>query len=134
MLPQLHRHALRDTILPVGGGRDGKAPIFAPKGTKFDTSFYVLHHLPEIWGSDAEEFNPDRWDTMKPKPWEYVPFGGGPRQCLGQIKAMLETSYVVVRMLQEFQNIESRDERPWKGQVKLTVKNAHGCLVSLTPA
>jgi len=134
VLPQLNRHALRDTILPIGGGPDGKSPIFVPEGTNFDTSFYVLHHLPEIWGPDAEEFNPDRWDTIKPGPWEYVPFGGGPRQCTGQIKATLETSYVVVRMLQEFQNIESRDDRPWKGQVRLTAKNAHGCLISLTSA
>jgi len=49
----LGRAALRDTILPVGGGPDGYSPIFAPKGTRFDISFYSLHHLPEIWGPDA---------------------------------------------------------------------------------
>jgi cytochrome P450 len=133
-LPQLNRHALRDTVLPVGGGPDGRSPIFAPRGTKFDTSFYVLHHLPQIWGSDAEDYKPERWDTIKPNPWEYVPFAGGPRVCAGQQKATLEASYVVARMLQEFQRIESRDDRQWRGQVRLTAKNAHGCLVSLTPA
>jgi cytochrome P450 len=53
--------------------------------------------------------------------------------CLGQQKATLEASYVVARMLQEFQNIESRDERPWQGQVRLTARNANGCLVSMEP-
>jgi cytochrome P450 len=47
-----------------------------PQGTKFDAAFYVLHHLPEIWGPDVEEFKPERWDTMKPNAWEYIPFGG----------------------------------------------------------
>ncbi|KAF4634825.1 hypothetical protein G7Y89_g3274 [Cudoniella acicularis] len=113
VLPQLNRHALRDTILPVGGGPDGRSPIFVPFGTKFDTSFYVLHHLPNIWGPDVEEFRPERWDTMKPNAWEYVPFAGGPRVCAGQQKATIEASYVVARMLQEFEKVESRDDRPW---------------------
>jgi cytochrome P450 len=134
VFPNLGRTALRDTILPVGGGLEGRSPIFVPKGTRFDTSFYTLHHDPDIWGPDAEEFNPDRWDTIKPNAWEYVPFGGGMRTCLGQQKATLETSYVVARMMQEFQKIESRDDRPWQGYTALTARNANGCLVSLTPA
>ena len=52
----------------------------------------------------------------------------------GQQKALLEASYVVARMLQEFEGIESRDGRPWEGQVRLTAKNAYVCLVSLVPA
>jgi cytochrome P450 len=134
VFPTLGRAALRDTILLVGGGPDGRSPIFAPKGTRFDTSFYSLHHLPEIWVPDAEEFNPDRWDTIQPNAWEYVPFGGGMHICLGQQKATLETAYVVARMMQEFQKIESRDGRPWQGHTALTVRNANSCLVSLTPA
>jgi cytochrome P450 len=86
IFPTLGRAALRDTILPVGGGPDGLSPIFSPKGTRYDTSFYSLHHIPEIWGLDAEEFKPDRWDTIKPSAYEYVPFGGGMRTCLGQHK------------------------------------------------
>jgi cytochrome P450 len=134
VFPTLGRAALRHTILLVGGGLDGRSPIFALKGTRFDTSFYSLNHLPEIWGPDAEEFSPDRWDTIKPNAWEYVPFGGGIHTCLGQQKATLETFYVVARMMQEFQKIESRDNRPWQGHTALTARNANGCLVSLTPA
>ncbi|KAH8674492.1 cytochrome P450 [Tricladium varicosporioides] len=134
VLTNLSRTALRDTILPVGGSPDGHSPIFVPRGTKLFTSFYALHRLPSIWGLDAAEFKPERWDTVKPTEWEYAPFSGGGRKCAGQQKAVLETSYVVVRMLQEFQMIESRDDRPWVGQMKLTVKNAHGCLVTLVPA
>ena len=131
VFPATNRVALRNTTLPVGGGPDGRSPIYVPAGTKFDTAFYVLHRLPEIWGPDAEEFKPDRWDTFKPGAWEFVPFGGGARVCMGQQKAMMEASYVVARLLQEFGEIEGRDEREWKGKLELTAKNAHGCKVAL---
>jgi len=130
----MNRVALRNTKLPVGGGPDRRSPIYVPAGTMFDTAFYVLHRLPEIWGSDADEFKPDRWDTFKPGQWEFVPFGGGGRMCAGQQKAMMEASYVVVRMLQEFTGIQSRDEEKWKGNVQLTAKNANGCKIALTKA
>jgi len=69
---------------------------------------------------------------FQPASWEYIPFAGGPRMCTGHQKATLEASYVVARMLQKFEKIESRDSRPWAGQVRLTSRNANGCLVSLT--
>ena len=94
----------------------------------FDTSFYALHRLPSIWGSDADEFKPDRWETFKPSYWEFQPFGGGPRACAGRQKALAEGAYIIVRMLQE------RDEREWVGQVQLTMKNLNGCLVAMIPA
>ena len=120
-------------MLPVGGGPDGSSPIFCPAGTIYDASYFALHREPSIWGLDAEHFNPDRWETFKPRTWEYQPFGGGPRSCAGRQKALAEASYVIVRMLQEFRRIESRDERPWAGQLKLTMKSLHGCKVALTP-
>ncbi|KAL9124979.1 MAG: hypothetical protein Q9217_005758 [Psora testacea] len=132
VFPQMNRIALKDTTLPTGGGPTGTKPIFVPKGTNFDTSWYNLHRLPSIWGVDADEFKPERWDYFKPGPWQFVPFGGGPRGCLGRTKALTEASYVTVRILQEFSNIESRDDRDWTGQVQLTAKNANGCKIALT--
>ena len=130
----MNRVALRDTKLPVGGGPNGRSSIFVPAGTMFDTALYVLHRLPEIWGPEVEQFNPDRWDTFRPGAWEYVPFAGGPRGCVGQVKATMEASYVITRLLQVFKGIESRDEKEWKGQVELTAKNANGCKVAFTAA
>lgn len=75
----MNRVSLTDTTLPVGGGPDGKSPIYVPKGTMFDTSYYVLHRLHSIWGPSAEIFDPDRWDTFRPGAWEFLPFGAGPR-------------------------------------------------------
>jgi cytochrome P450 len=88
-----------------------------------------------IWGVDALEFRPERWEgSSKPSTFEFMPFGTGLRQCLGQQKATMETSYIVVRMLQEFEEIKSEDDRPWQGQVALTAKNANGCLILVRPA
>ena len=128
----MNRVALVDTILPRGGGPDGKSPIFARAGTGFDTSWYNLHRLKSVWGDDADEFRPGRWKSgFKPDPSVYMPFGIGPRSCLGRVKARVEAAYVIVRFLMEFGRIESRDGREWRGQVQLTAKNVNGCRVAL---
>ncbi|MCJ1246458.1 hypothetical protein MMC30_003665 [Trapelia coarctata] len=130
----MNRVALRNTTFPIGGAPDGHSPIYIPAGTMFDTAFYVLHRLPGIWGADAEEFKPDRWDAFNPGAWEFVPFGGGARMCVGQQKAIMEASYVVARLFAGIWRIERRDERVWTGQVQLAAKNANGCQVSLSLA
>ncbi|KAL8945634.1 MAG: hypothetical protein Q9222_007855, partial [Ikaeria aurantiellina] len=53
IFPQMNRGALTPTILPTGGGPHGNSPIYCPKGTIFDTAYYVLHRDPTIWGPDA---------------------------------------------------------------------------------
>ena len=132
VFPQMNRIARIDTVLPRGGGPDGKLPVFAPAGTGFDTSWYNLHRLKSVWGEDAEEFRPDRWKGgFKPDSSQYMPFGMGPRSCLGRVKARVEASYVIVRILQIFNQIESRDSKDWTGQVQLTAKNVDGCKVVL---
>ena len=134
VFPQMNRVALCDTILPKGGGLNGESPIHVRKGTMFDTAFYVLHRQQDIWGADAEMFKPDRWATFKPDVWQYQPFGGGPRACVGKQKALTEASYVIVRILREFTRIESRDTQEWTGKVQLTAKNANGCKVAFFQA
>jgi cytochrome P450 len=63
-----------------------------------------------------------------------MPFGAGLRQCLAQQKATMETSYIVSRLLQEFREIRSEDDRKYQAQVALTAKNLFGCVVSLVAA
>ena len=132
VFPQMNRVARVDTVLPRGGGPDGQSSVFAPAGTGFETSWYNLHRLKSVWGEDADEFRPDRWkEGFKPDPSQYMPFGIGPRSCLGRVKARIEASYVIVRIMQEFSQIESRDSKEWTGQVQLTAKNANGCKIAL---
>ncbi|KAK6074250.1 cytochrome P450 [Seiridium cupressi] len=68
VFPQNNRVALKDTILPAGGGSDGNAPVFAPAGTLFDACFATLHRDPNIWGPNADEFVPPAGKTITALP------------------------------------------------------------------
>ncbi len=92
-----------------------------------------MHRRKDIYGPDADVFNPDRWDEGLRPGWGYLPFNGGPRICVGQIFALTEASYTIVRLLQEFGGIEDRDGTPWEEALSLTVASAKGVAVALTP-
>jgi cytochrome P450 len=83
LLPVNGRQALKDTFLPVGGGPDRKQPIAIMKGEQVGYSAYVMHRRHDIWGPDADEFVPARWEGRK-LGWEFIGFSGGPRVCLGR--------------------------------------------------
>ena len=108
VVPENSRRAVRDTTLPRGGGPDGLSPIYIRKGEEVLYGVHVMHHRKDLWGDDADEFRPDRWVGLKPG-WEYLPFNGGPRVCIGQQFALTEAGYVVVRILQKYDAIENLD-------------------------
>lgn len=140
VVPANSREATEDTTLPVGGGPNGTAPIFIKKGTLVVWSVYAMHRRKDFYGEDAEEFRPERWlddpvtgrKGLRPG-WEYLPFNGGPRICLGQQFALTEASYTTVRLCQAFDKIESRDPEPWTESLALTCTNLGGAKVSLHP-
>jgi len=86
VVPVNSRVATKDTTIPVGGGPDGKSPIFVRKGQPVDYSVHVMHRRKDLWGPDADEFRPERWVGRKVG-WEYLPFNGGPRICLGRMSS-----------------------------------------------
>ncbi|KAJ8127797.1 hypothetical protein O1611_g5836 [Lasiodiplodia mahajangana] len=131
IFPLLGRVALCDTILPTGGGPNRDRPIFVPKGSAVVMAYYALHRDTRVFGDNIEEFRPERWDSVTPQQWEFLGFGNGDRACLGQQKALIEAAYVLARFSREFTSLESRDEREWKGELKLTCKSAHGCKVAV---
>ncbi|KAF2812906.1 cytochrome P450 [Mytilinidion resinicola] len=133
VVPANTREAIRDTFLPRGGGADGNAPLFVKKGTQVLYSVYSMHRRRDFFGDNSEEFRPERWEGLQPR-WEYLPFNGGPRICLGQQFALTEASFVVVRLLQEFAGIEARDEEPWMELYTLVVCSKNGVQVGLARA
>ncbi|KAH8691445.1 cytochrome protein [Talaromyces proteolyticus] len=133
VVPVNTRMANKDTYLPVGGGPDGKDPIFVPKGQEVFYSVYSMHRLPEVYGPDATEYRPERWENLKPG-WAYIPFNGGPRICIGQQFALAEAGYTIARIVRQFTKIECRDTRPFKEGLTLTLASKNGTKVALTPA
>lgn len=105
---RIWRVAVRDTVLPVGGGPDQKSPVFVPRGTPVVLGIWSMNHDKDIYGDDVEEFNPDRWLGRKPL-WEFTPFLGGPRICPAQQQVLTYSIYLLVRLTQKFAHIENCD-------------------------
>ncbi|OQD74117.1 hypothetical protein PENDEC_c012G03724 [Penicillium decumbens] len=105
VVPFNRRTATCDTTLPRGGGPDGQSPMYIRKGQSIVYSTHVMHRRKDLWGPDADSFVPERWASRKAG-WEYIPFNGGPRICIGQQFALTEAGYVLVRLLQRFDQIE----------------------------
>lgn len=81
--PSLQRVAIRDTVLPRGGGPDGGSPIAVPRNSTIQLGIYLAHRRKDIWGEDANEFVPERWEGRK-KGYDFIPFLAGPQVCLGR--------------------------------------------------
>jgi Cytochrome P450 len=149
-VPSNARTAIRDTVLPLGGGPDGRSPILVRKGQKVMYITWAMHRRTSLWGPDANEFRPERWEEDAKKGWEYLPFNGGPRICLGrefhrifslfilnrlrtEQYALAESSYMIVRILQQFDTIENADpeiiEPPLRPQI--TLLHGHGVRIRL---
>lgn len=67
-------------------------------------SKWVLHRRPDLWEA-PEEFQPERWrpeNTKNIVPWSYIPFGAGPRMCIGMPFAQLEMRLLLATILQRF--------------------------------
>ncbi|KAI0124110.1 cytochrome P450 52A1 [Xylariales sp. AK1849] len=136
VVPVNLREAVEDTTLPMGGGKDGQSPVFVPKGQAVMWNLWTMHRREDVYGSDAAYFCPERWlggDGPPLRPgFAFLPFNGGPRICLGQQFALTEASYIIVRMMQEFNSIEGIDDGPWREKITLTTVNATGCRVKVT--
>lgn len=130
---QTTRVALNDTTLPVGGGPTGKEPIFIQKGDIVNSNRYLMHRDLEYWGDDGEEFWPERWETARPY-WKFVPFGGGPRICPAHVLVDTECSYMIFKIVREFESIEARDDRPYQAVMRAGPSNLHGVNVAFKVA
>ena len=83
---------------------------------------------------DPEEFRPERWRDLRRLTYEYLPFNAGPRICIGQQFALTQLAMVVFRLLQAFETIERRDDRPPTQRLGLNLSMVHGCWVRMRPA
>lgn len=134
-VPINFRAANKNTTLPKGGGPTGQDPILIRRGDSIIYTIGVTQKDEHYYGSDSLDFNPDRWleERTRKLGWAYLPFNGGPRICLGQQFAIIETSYVIVRLLQTFDNFELMDnEYPPRKIINVTMDLLNGCNVKIS--
>ncbi|XP_057619735.1 cytochrome P450 3A25 [Chionomys nivalis] len=78
--------------------------MLIPKGTIVMMPIYPLHRDPEYW-PEPEEFRPERFSKENKgstDPYVYMPFGNGPRNCLGMRFALISMKLAVISVLQNF--------------------------------
>ncbi|XP_075795521.1 thromboxane-A synthase isoform X5 [Pelodiscus sinensis] len=75
-----------------------------PAGAIVEIAVGHLHYNPEFW-PEPEKFIPERFTAeakLQHNPFAYLPFGAGPRSCIGMRMALLEMKMTLLRILQKF--------------------------------
>lgn len=96
-VPYNLRACLKDSTLP---GQAGQPDIGCLKDDVIIYSTFAMQRRKDLYPpvsakfADPAIFSPERWDNWSPKPWQFVPFNGGPRICVGQNFAVSTLSVV----------------------------------------
>lgn len=74
------------------------------KGSILVINIYGLHHRKDLWGDDAEEFNPERFmlDNFGDKQQFFIPFSAGKRNCIGYRYAYSSFKIMLIKLLRNF--------------------------------
>ncbi|KAF7315083.1 hypothetical protein MIND_00022500 [Mycena indigotica] len=126
-VPHNIRQTVNSTVWPAT--QSDEKPLYIPAGTTILYSVLLMQRRPDLWGPDADLFDPDRFLDHRAKqylshPFRFLPFNAGPRICLGQQFAYNEMSFVIIRLLQNFSSMhldvnacapEDRPPSDWQG-------------------
>ncbi|WP_455354107.1 cytochrome P450 [Streptomyces sp. SYSU K217416] len=105
-----------------------------PAGSFLLLSTYITHRNPEFWdnpeGFDPERFTRER-SAGRPR-YAYVPYVGGPRNCVGLAFANMELTIVVASILQRF-HLDMVPGHPVVMQPDISLRAKHGIRMTLRP-
>jgi cytochrome P450 len=95
---------------------------------------YLTHRLPTFW-ENPDNFDPERFAqqqvTKRPR-YAYYPFGGGPRQCIGEIFALTEMQLIIAMVAQKYR-LHLVPGHPVEEEPMFTLRPRHGILMTLEP-
>uniref|UniRef100_A0A0V0IH76 Protein LUTEIN DEFICIENT 5, chloroplastic-like n=1 Tax=Solanum chacoense TaxID=4108 RepID=A0A0V0IH76_SOLCH len=126
--PVLIRRSIEEDV--VGG-----YPI--KRGEDIFISVWNLHRCPNHW-EEADRFNPERWPLDGPNPNEtnqnfsYLPFGGGPRKCVGDMFATFENLVAVAMLVRRFDFQMALGAPPVKMTTGATIHTTEGLKMTVT--
>jgi cytochrome P450 len=103
-----------------------------PSGCGVSLAQWVVHRDPR-WYDEPDKFRPERWegDLMKRlHRFAYFPFGGGPRQCIGNSFALMEATLLLATMAQQF-SIRLAPGHPVVPMPTITLRPRHGIQATL---
>jgi cytochrome P450 len=117
--PNIGREALENFELSPGR--------ISKKGTYFCIDIFGLHRRKDLWGEDANEFNPDRFEDSSSKQQFYIPFSRGKRNCIGGIYASASFKILIMKLLRSFKfSSELKfDEIKFNRQIALKLVGPH---------
>ncbi|CAN6206217.1 unnamed protein product [Urochloa humidicola] len=108
--------------------------VQVPEGTILTIPIATIHRDKEVWGKDAGEFRPERFEngvTRAAKhPNALLSFSSGPRSCIGQNFAMIEAKAVVAMILQKF-SLELSPKYVHAPMDMITLRPKHGLPILL---
>ncbi|ESK86852.1 cytochrome p450 [Moniliophthora roreri MCA 2997] len=116
-VPSTARVAVKDDIIPLGEGytgKDGKMKdhVRVKKGQMILINIQAMNRSKKIWGEDAHEFKPDRWDDLPstvaasgmPGVWSHMlTFLGGARSCIGWRFSLAEMRCLIFVLVRAFE-------------------------------
>ena len=124
-VPFIGRRSVRDETLAGYATEEGSVACWSP---------YFLGRDERQWGSDPDSFRPERFldeaAATERHPFAWLPFGAGPRGCLGTRLGVTETVLVVARMLAKFDFAFERTDR-LRYSYDLTLNLTGSCLADL---
>ncbi len=102
-----------------------------PAGTTVLINIYGLHHHPLFW-SEPMTFDPERWSHDPDHQGAFLPFGAGPRQCIGAPLAALEMRLIAATLLQRFR-FDLAADRPAELIARFTLRARDGVWLRVRP-
>ena len=114
-------------------GPDRLGDVVVPRGALVMISPWVLHRHLRLW-EDADAFNPARFlaDAPLPHRFAYMPFGAGPRICIGAQFALTEACLVLAMIIQRF-DVALADTVPVLPVAVIVTQPDHAALFRLRP-
>ena len=114
---------------------DRVGDIAIPRGSTVIVFVYGAHHQPRSWQS-PESFDPKRFAKANEKqqtPFTYLPFGGGPRVCIGNQYAMLQILMILSQLLRTY-DFELIPGQVIEARPMVILRPKHGIRMSFTQA